>query len=165
MLCLEPNQASVSSFDVFALDEDSKWIMTPHSSALFLVSSEVMRSWQKTILRANTLGHICSHLTASGIPLRRRRAALPFPVRTSLINSVSIHIFSTARYHHPQLFIGSHSLNSQPAWPAMKYVRTPFFGCLCRSCISVAVGNRRRPAAISGGANEMQDLYHRKRLW
>ena len=44
---------------MFDLAQDSIWIMTPHSSTLFLPSSEVLWPLQKTILRANTLGHVC----------------------------------------------------------------------------------------------------------
>ena len=41
-------------------DEDSTWIMTPHSSTLFLASSEVLWPLHKTMLRATTYPHVWS---------------------------------------------------------------------------------------------------------
>ena len=44
---------------LFDLAQDSIWIMTPHSPALFCVSFEVLWDRQKPTLRATTNGHVC----------------------------------------------------------------------------------------------------------
>ena len=59
---------------MFDFDEDSTWIMTPHSSTLFLASSEVLWPLHKTMLRATTYPHVCfaPDTRTRGLPLEGR---------------------------------------------------------------------------------------------
>ena len=58
---------------MFDLAQDSTWIMTPHSSTLFLASSEVLWPLHKTMLRATTYPHVCSLLATQKASSSGRR--------------------------------------------------------------------------------------------